>query len=690
MIFRLLCVAAVNVYAGMIYNEGFALDSSVSSSLAQVEWAVYDASGTDWSSQTSSPSVIIQDGKAPDYDGWRTYMGGGSSQAMVMLAAAPGISSVQRDSQLTFSFQHRDADSDGSSALRFMAKVNGQWYVSAPIAAYHSTVYSDFKQEAISVESTTWYAWEPDVTDGFSLSSISGSGGALASGDITAVGLLLTNTQGVDAYRIDAFAVNGKVPLSAMSICELPVQTNGQSSALGYYGTSPESPDGEQLAFVTFNEAEGVAGTVWVCDRNDFSDLRAVLDIDSNAHNGAEVLWMSNTVLACQAESNGEIKVVDTDTDTVLLSQLYGAISHNSVNGKLAFAVNPRERNSWWNELGQTMERGIYLWDISTGTTSLVCSAATLSSTLNSVGATDLVAEPVIYHLQFSPDGEKLMLRWDGQTDPHMAVLALDGTLVSAYPDPKPLHSLWYDTNTIMGVETYSTSSLKGDFKRWALDGTEIETLAGVVTHGAASPDRQWFAGETANYFQSPIPFVLFEKGSTAQSQKLWQHAFDGMVWTNEYHVNPSFSQDGSRVYFNIAVSSNVSRAAYTAVSATDWVAASDEANGNIALNTADGILSSYWSTGTVGAWVRYDLGCVQDVSTVTVAWKYNNRYLFEIEVSNSEAGPWTSVYSGTSAGTGDVFEQYDFSGTTARFVRLIVNGRTGSSWSHVSEVMIF
>ena len=47
------------------------------------------------------------------------------------------------------------------------------------------------------------------------------------------------------------------------------------------------------------------------------------------------------------------------------------------------------------------------------------------------------------------------------------------------FPDPKPLHFLWYDDETIMGVEVFTNSSVNGHYKRWSLEGAELETLGG-------------------------------------------------------------------------------------------------------------------------------------------------------------------------------------------------------------------
>ena len=40
---------------------------------------------------------------------------------------------------------------------------------------------------------------------------------------------------------------------------------------------------------------------------------------------------------------------------------------------------------------------------------------------------------PALSHLQFSPDGGMLSLRWDGSEDEHLAIVSTNGTLISAF-----------------------------------------------------------------------------------------------------------------------------------------------------------------------------------------------------------------------------------------------------------------
>lgn len=428
---------------------------------------------------------------------------------------------------------------------------------------------------------------------------------------------------------------------------------------------------------------------LWVCDRDGLTNSRKLCDFDSDAHNGGEIIWLNNTVLAFQAEPNGEINVMDIETGETVAEFIYGKISQNSSDGRLAYAVNSLEVGNWQSIAGQAVEQGIYVWDLALQRSVQVCSSSNLAVQLTAAGAMDVPETdlPPLSHLQFSPDGSKLSLRWDGIEEEHLAIVSTNGMLISTFPDPKPLHFLWYDNDTVMGVEILPGSGDRGSYKRWNLDGSEVETLAGVMTHAAASPDRRWVAGETANYNQTPIPFVVFRSGETVMTTRLWEHGFTDVMWSSRNHVNPSFSKDGSRLYFNMAIASNLSRAAFIDISELERVEASHDANSNIALNTVDGDLSTCWSTSVRGAWIQYDLSDITLLNSVACAWKYRNQYLFTVSVATNDAGPWTTVVDEASFGETEVFERYSFPETNARFVRITLNGRDGSSWAHLSEV---
>jgi hypothetical protein len=204
--------------AATLYEEGFAVSSEsefsgsnmIPLNAPDIGWSVYAENGTNLSSSTTDPSRANADASAPDGDGYRTFMGSGSTLDLVMISDSPTITTSQRDNLLTFSLQHRDSDgSPGNSDLFFIAEVGGTWYASNPIDSAPGSVW---KTDSYGVETQNWFAWETNLTDGFAISGISSTAGSLAAGDITGFGIALRNTDTGDNFRIDDVQINGTIP----------------------------------------------------------------------------------------------------------------------------------------------------------------------------------------------------------------------------------------------------------------------------------------------------------------------------------------------------------------------------------------------------------------------------------------------------------------------------------------------
>lgn len=113
--------------------------------------------------------------------------------------------------------------------------------------------------------------------------------------------------------------------------------------------------------------------------------------------------------------------------------------------------------------------------------------------------------------------------------------------------------------------------------------------------------------------------------------------------------------------------------------------------DGNLPVNTVDGSLSTRWSANGDGQWIQYDLQAQKTVSAVKVAW-YNGssrKTKFDIQVS-SDGKSFKSVYSGQSSGVTKSLENYNFSGVSARYVRIVGHGNTSNSWNSITESEIY
>jgi chitodextrinase len=112
--------------------------------------------------------------------------------------------------------------------------------------------------------------------------------------------------------------------------------------------------------------------------------------------------------------------------------------------------------------------------------------------------------------------------------------------------------------------------------------------------------------------------------------------------------------------------------------------------DGNVATNTVDGDLGTRWSCDVNGAWIDYDLGSIQTISSVDIAFfKGNERSgIFDIEISTDGTNA-VQVFSGSSSGTTLQLENFDFTDTTGRFVTIIGYGNSANAWNSITELQI-
>ena len=115
--------------------------------------------------------------------------------------------------------------------------------------------------------------------------------------------------------------------------------------------------------------------------------------------------------------------------------------------------------------------------------------------------------------------------------------------------------------------------------------------------------------------------------------------------------------------------------------------------DGNVPANTVDGSLATRWSANGDGAWIQYDLGSPQTVRSVKIAvYNGNGRQnRFDIQVSGSSSGPWTTVLTNAlSSGTTTALETHDVTDANARYVRYVGHMSTVGTFNSLTEVEIW
>lgn len=108
--------------------------------------------------------------------------------------------------------------------------------------------------------------------------------------------------------------------------------------------------------------------------------------------------------------------------------------------------------------------------------------------------------------------------------------------------------------------------------------------------------------------------------------------------------------------------------------------------------HSMDGDLSTYWSAnGTEDVWIQYDLRRPKLVQSVDIAFFLGDtrQSYFSIQTSTDGIG-WTEAYNGASSGNSLDPEQFDIDDVTARYVRILGLGNSGTSnWNSYTEVQI-
>ncbi|MFD2612284.1 discoidin domain-containing protein [Paenibacillus gansuensis] len=114
--------------------------------------------------------------------------------------------------------------------------------------------------------------------------------------------------------------------------------------------------------------------------------------------------------------------------------------------------------------------------------------------------------------------------------------------------------------------------------------------------------------------------------------------------------------------------------------------------DGNLPANTIDGNLTTRWSSfARDGEWIQYDLGNVQEIGYLGIAFHNGSSRTsrFDLEVSH-DAINWTSVYTGSSSGLTTALEAFNFPDVQARYVRYIGHGNTSNLYNSLTEVQIY
>ncbi len=345
---------------------------------------------------------------------------------------------------------------------------------------------------------------------------------------------------------------------SATRMRTVRVSPEGSLACIGSYDVSPESPDGKRIVYVRFTQNPKDAGgnlwAVWCCLR-DLSEQTKVIDVKNiRLHNGGGIAWVDNKRIQLTASLDGKPSgaTIININGKIEFGPCYGMdVLHEPVNGKvLMYSQGDRAQ----------FGRGLFVLDTATWKVSKVCDARDFVKYAGRMPDMKDPAYWVITHPTWSKDGSTIALCLQS----NKPKAPIGEFLFSFRPDftdvvffgKKPMHFNWYDGHdSIFGNDREVQDGLENDnsIRRWTRDGKWIETLAGAATHNTMSPDKRWFAGES--WYNTDPVLYLYKRGTTNATATIMAHNFRHMTWGLRAHVNPAFSRDGKRLYYNRATS---------------------------------------------------------------------------------------------------------------------------------------
>ncbi len=105
-----------------------------------------------------------------------------------------------------------------------------------------------------------------------------------------------------------------------------------------------------------------------------------------------------------------------------------------------------------------------------------------------------------------------------------------------------------------------------------------------------------------------------------------------------------------------------------------------------------DGDLNTRWSANGDGQWITFDLGRVELVESIALAFYLGNvrTTTFDVLLSTDNLHWITALANVTSSGTNANLESYELTEYIARFVRVVGHGNSsGNGWNSITEVSI-
>ncbi|MBX7120555.1 MAG: hypothetical protein K1X42_00350 [Opitutaceae bacterium] len=337
------------------------------------------------------------------------------------------------------------------------------------------------------------------------------------------------------------------------------VSLQNQTAQIGSFGTSPESPDGSAILYVAYDNPPvagskgGSPGSLYICtpDLRNHAKVRDIKRV--HWHDGAHQVWLDNDTLAYMdsVPGRGFLTYVISKNGDLVAGPFEAYIGHGDTpNASVLLAVD-KDHYRKGSALGAN---GLYLYQAGSvrKVVDLVRDLGPLKDRFKDPKPPE---EWSIGHAQLSTNGSYISIRLEpGKGLECIVTCKSDGSDARLFASRvKPLHQQWYDDSTLFGHERGSPIPADGGpilrAKRWDRDGRFLEILAGPGNHMGISPDRKYLVSENI-YKSDPVVMKLFRTGQVEPLAVLMTEPAQ-QVWSMSTHVNPAFSRDGKKVYFN-------------------------------------------------------------------------------------------------------------------------------------------
>lgn len=342
-----------------------------------------------------------------------------------------------------------------------------------------------------------------------------------------------------------------------------PVYEGIESTTLSIYDTNPESPDGKYICFVKYPEiahgghlAMPVKANVMLKNRTS-GNTRMIFEVLCNNHNGVNAIWINDSLVVFQVNDFKNFTVYNIKSNQSVFGLIDGELGHKSFGNLLFFSVCNARLLVYdkTRTLYQSEHEGIYSLNCITGKITLVVRQDDIVGAFVAQNSNVSKNETKILHVEPNPQNDKIMFDYRYRGDSTKAWISLHGFVYAngtgiRWIKERPMHVVWFDDNSMLGVDT---EDCEHKIYRYDLYGERLEMLGGTSTHVGASPDREWYVGESDFYKPEKDGFTrvyLYKRGEKKPVALLSEWNNSKITWTWVAHVNPSFSTDGKRVYF--------------------------------------------------------------------------------------------------------------------------------------------